>query len=158
MDDEHSTSAESGASLWRRRASNALQRLRLRRREPWNWLVQTLAAALLPLGLVSHSAALIGLSLLGMAAGFLALPLPPMQHTELRRLLPLLEPAIGLECAWLAKPLDSRKKRQLLFLALAVPLAAWLLWRQDLGPIGAALVIAYLLHVRRKNIQDGIEP
>lgn len=142
----------------RQKAENLLTRLRLRRREPWNWLVQTASAALLPLGLLGHSPALLVLSLLGMAAGCLALPLPPMQHTGLKVLLPGLELLIGTECAWLARPLDRAKKRQLVILGLGTPLTAWLLWQQDLGPIGLALAAAYLLHVRRKNIQDGIKP
>jgi len=145
-------------STLRQQADNIWQKLRLKRREPWNWLVQSLSAALLPLGLLTHSAALIVLSLLGMLAGCLALPLPPMQHTELRRLLPALEHLIGLECAWLAKPLDRRKKRQLWALGLGAPITAWLLWQQDLGPIGLTIAALYLLHVRRKNIEQGIDP
>jgi len=140
------------------RAENLLQRLRLRRREPWNWLAQTLFAALLPPGLLFHSPAIIALSLLGMAAGCLPLPLPPMQHTEARRLAPLIEKLIGLECAWLAEPMTPRKKRQLLFLALGVSLTALLLWLQDLGPIGLALVVWALYDIRRRNIADGIDP
>lgn len=140
------------------RAQNIVQKLRLRRREPWNWLLQTASAALLALGLLGHSPALLVLSLLGLMAGCLALPLPPMQHTGLKGLVPRIELVIGLECAWLAKPLDSRKKRQLALLALGTPYACWLLWVQDLAPIGAVLIIAYLLHVRRKNIEQGIEP
>lgn len=140
------------------RAANLLQRLRLRRREPWNWLVQTFFATLLPPGLLFHSAPLIALSILGMLAGCLPLPLPPMQHTEARRLAPHIEKLIGLECAWLAEPLTPRKKRQLLFLALGVPLTALLLWLQDLGPIGLAIVVWALYHMRRRNIADGIDP
>jgi len=140
------------------RAQNILQKLRLRRREPWNWLLQTVSLALFSLGLLGHSAALLVLSLLGLAAGFLALPLPPMQHTGLRRLVPGIEMLIGLECAWLAKPLDRRKKWQIGLLCLGLPYSCWLLWVQDLAPIGAVLIIAYLLHVRRKNIEQGIDP
>lgn len=139
-------------------ARNLLQRLRLRRREPWNWCVQTLSAALLPLGLVSHSPALLTLGLLGLVAGFLPLPLPPMAHTELRRVLPFVERSIGQENAWLARPLDARKKRQIALWGLGALLAAWLLWEQDLGPIGIALALFYLLRVRRQNLSDGIEP
>lgn len=140
------------------RASTLLQRLRLRRREPWNWLVQTFFAALLPPGLLFHSPALIALSILGVAAGCLPLPLPPMRHTEAKRLAPLIEKLIGLECAWLAAPMTPRKKRRLLLLAVAVPLTALLLWMQDLGPIGLAIAAWALLQVRRKNIEDGIDP
>lgn len=142
----------------RQRAENVLQRLRLRRREPWNWLVQNLSLLLLMPGLLFHSAALLVLALLGLVAGCLALPLPPLQHTELRRILPALERLIGLECAWLARPLDRRKKLQLILLGLGAPLTALLLWQQDLGPIGIAIVVWYLLHVRRRNIEDGIDP
>lgn len=134
------------------------QRLRLRRREPWNWLVQTLSAALLPPGLLFHSPAIIALSLLGMAAGLSALPLPPMPHTGLRRLAPGIEKLIGWECAWLALPMTPRKKRQLWILGLGAPITAFFLWQQDLGPIGLAIAVIALLHVRRKNIEDGIEP
>ena len=139
-------------------ARTLLERLRLRRREPWNWLVQTLFAALLAPGLLFHSPAVVALALLGLAAGFLPLPLPPMQHTEARRLAPLIEKLIGLECAWLAEPMTPRKKRQILLLALGVPLTALLLWVQDLGPIGLAIAAWALLQVRRKNIEDGIDP
>lgn len=142
----------------RQRADSLLQRLRLRRREPWNWLVQTSFAALLPPGLLFHSPALIALSILGVAAGCLPLPLPPMQHTEARRLAPLIEKLIGLECAWLAAPMTPRKKRRLLLLAVGVPLTALLLWMQDLGPIGLAIAAWVLWQVRRKNIEDGIDP
>ena len=142
----------------RERAANIRQKLQLRRREPWNWLIQTASLCLLPLGLVAHSPAFIVLALLGMAAGCLALPLPPMEHTEFRRLLPLLERLIGLECAWLAQPLTRGRKWRLALWVLGAPLAAWLLWQQDLGPIGLALAVLYLLHIRRKNIEDGIEP
>lgn len=142
----------------RQRAENVLQRLRLRRREPWNWLLQSASLAILLPGLLFHSAALLVLALLGLIAGCLALPLPPMQHTELRRILPALERLIGLECAWLARPLDRHKKLQIALLGLGAPSTCWLLWRQDLGPIGLALIVWYLLHVRRKNIEDGIEP
>lgn len=137
---------------------NLAQRLRLRRREPWNWCAQTLAAALLPLGLLTHSIPLLALSGLGLLAGCLPLPLPPMAHTELKRLLPYVETAIGLENAWLARPLDGRKKRQIALWALGAPVTGWLLWQQDLGPIGLALAVLTLLHIRRKNIADGIEP
>lgn len=139
-------------------ARNLLQRLRLRRREPWNWCVQTFSAALLPFGLLGHSAALLTLGVLGLIAGCLVLPLPPMAHTELRRLLPFVERCIGLENAWLARPLDGRKKRQIALWTLGGLVAAWLLWEQDLGPIGIALAVLYLLHVRRRNVADGIEP
>lgn len=137
---------------------NLGQRLRLRRRNPWNWCVQTLSLALLPFGLVSHSAALLGLSGLGLVAGCLALPLPPMEHTELRRLVPRIEVFIGWENEWLARPFEGRKKRQVIGWLVGGPLAGWLLWQQDLGPIGLAIAALYLLHVRRKNIEDGIEP
>ncbi len=142
----------------RQRAQNLLHRLRLRRREPWNWLIQTFFAALLPPGLLFHSPSLLVLSLLGMAAGCLALPLPPMQYTEARRLAPFIEELIGLECAWLAAPLRPRKKRQIIYLALGAPLTAWFLWQQDLGPIGLAIAAWALLYVRRKNIEQGIDP
>jgi hypothetical protein len=95
---------------------------------------------------------------LGAAAGCLKLPLPPMEHTEFRRILPWLERLIGLESAWLAKPLDRAKKRQLWIAAVATPVALLLLWLQDLGPIGAAIAVLALLHVRRKNIEQGIAP
>lgn len=140
------------------RADNIWQKLRLRRRDPWNWLIQTASAALLLPGLLAHSGAFIVLSLLGLAGGCLALPLPPMEHTGFKRLLPTLERVIGLECTWLAKPLDRRKKWQLALLGLGAPLTCWVLWVQELAPIGAALIIAYLLHVRRKNIEQGIDP
>lgn len=139
-------------------ARTLLERLRLRRREPWNWLVQTLFAALLPPGLLFHSPALIALSVLGVAAGCLPLPLPPMRHTEAKRLAPLIEKLIGLECAWLAAPATPRKKRQTLLLAFGVPLTALLLWLQDLGLIGLAIAAWALWQVRRKNIEDGIDP
>lgn len=139
-------------------ARNLLQRLRLRRREPWNWCVQTLSAALLPFGLLGHSAALLALGVLGMLAGCLTLPLPPMAHTELRRLLPVVERLIGRESEWLARPLDAKKKRQLVTWSLAVLISAWLLWEQDLGPIGIALAVFVLLRVRRQNVADGIDP
>lgn len=139
-------------------ARNLLQRLRLRRREPWNWCVQTLSAALLPFGLLGHSAALLALGVLGMLAGCLTLPLPPMAHTELRRLLPVVERLIGRESEWLARPLDAKKKRQLVVWSLAVLISAWLLWEQDLGPIGIALAVFVLLRVRRQNVADGIDP
>lgn len=139
-------------------ARNLLQRLRLRRREPWNWCVQTFAAALLPFGLLGHSAPLLGLSLLGMLAGLLPLPLPPMAHTELRRILPFVERLIGRENEWLARPLDAKKKRQIALWAFAALATAWLLWEQDLGPIGLAIAVFYLLRVRRQNIADGIDP
>lgn len=142
----------------RNSAEKIWQRLRLRRREPWNWLVQTLSAALLPPGLLFHSPAIIVLSLLGVAAGCFALPLPPMQHTGLKRLVPGIEKLIGWECAWLAAPMTPRKKRQFWLLGLGAPLAVFFLWRQDLGPIGLAIGIIALLHVRRKNIEDGIKP
>lgn len=145
-------------SSLRERAGNIVQTLRLRRREPWNWCLQTASLAILPFGLLTHNAALLTLALLGFGAGCLKLPLPPMEHTEMKRLLPGLERLIGLECAWLARPLDRRKKRQVAFLALGAPLAAWFLWQQDLAPIGLAIIVPYLLYVRRKNIEDGIEP
>ncbi len=139
-------------------ARNLLQRLRLRRREPWNWCVQTFSAALLPLGLLGHSAALLTLGVLGLAAGCLPLPLPPMAHTELRRLLPLVERCIGRENEWLARPLDAKKKRQIALWGLGGLVTAWLLWEQDLGPIGIAITVLVLLRVRRQNIADGIDP
>jgi hypothetical protein len=157
-DDSQQDQPTPGQPTPAQKVRNVLQRLRLRRREPWNWLIQTCGAALLPLGLLTHSASLLVLSLLCMGAGCLALPLPPMQHTELKRLLPRLERLIGLECAWLAKEMDAKKKRQIIFLALGAPITAWLLWSQDLGPIGLALVILYLLRVRRQNMEQGIEP
>lgn len=142
----------------RERAGNIAQRLRLRRREPWNWCLQTASLALLPFALVTHHAALLTLAVLGLLAGCLALPLPPMQHTELKRLVPLVEGLIGRECEWLARPMDRRKRWQTIALVLGAPVTAWLLWQQDLGPIGAAIIVAYLLHIRRQNIQDGIKP
>lgn len=143
---------------FRQRAENIWQRLRLRRREPWNWLVQTFFAALLPPGLLFHSPAFIVLSLLGVLAGCYVLPLPPMRHTGLKALAPGIEKLIGLECAWLAAPLTPRKKRQLWFLGLGAPATAILLWLQDLGPIGLAIGVIALLYVRRKNIEQGIDP
>jgi hypothetical protein len=142
----------------RQRAGNITQTLRLRRRVPWNWCLQTASLALLPLGLLMHNAALLTLAVLGLVVGCADLPLPPMEQTGLKHLLPGLERLIGLECAWLARPLDRRKKRQLAILGLGAPLLAWFLWQQDLGPVGLVLVVAYLLHIRRKNIEDGIEP
>jgi hypothetical protein len=142
----------------RQRAENIAQTLRLRRREPWNWCLQTASLAVLPFGLVLHSAALLTLAVLGFVVGGLDLPLPPMEQTEMKRLLPGLERLIGLECAWLARPLDRRKKRQLLLLVLGAPLSAWLMWQQDFAPVGLVAMVAYLLHIRRKNLEDGIEP
>lgn len=142
----------------RQRAENLLHKLRLRRREPWNWCLHAASLAILPFGLVTHNAALLALAGLGLAAGCLDLPLPPMAHTELRGLLPSVERLIGLESAWLARPLDRVKKLQMALLGLGAPVAAWLLWSQDLGPIGAAMIVGFLLHVRRKNIEDGIKP
>jgi len=142
----------------RERAGHILQRLRLRRREPWNWCLQTASLAVFPVGLVLHSPALLTLAVLGIVAGCMELPLPPMEQTELKRLLPAAERLIGLECAWLAKPLDTRKKWQLAFLVLGAPVSAWLLWQQDFIPVGIVVMAVYLLHVRRKNIEDGIQP
>jgi hypothetical protein len=144
--------------LVRERLKNLAQRLRLRRREPWNWLVQSACLLLLPPGLLFHSPALVVLALLGTAAGWLKLPLPPMEHTEFRRILPWLERLIGLESAWLAKPLDRAKKRQLWIAGVGAPVGLLLLWLQDLGPIGVAIAVFALLHVRRKNIEQGIDP
>lgn len=142
----------------RERAWNIVQRLRLRRRQPWNWSLQTAGLALLPVGLVLHSLALLTLSALGIVAGCLELPLPPMEQTELKRLLPGVERLIGLECAWLAHPLDNRKMRQIAFLVLGAPLSGWLLWERDFAPLGIVVMAAYLLRVRRKNMEDGIQP
>lgn len=143
---------------FRQKAAHVLDRLRLRRREPWNWCLQNLSLALFVPGLLMHNAALLVLAGLGLAAGCLSLPLPPMQHTELRRILPRIEGLIGLESAWLAAPLDRRKKWRIALLVLGAPLTAWLLWRQDIGPLGLALAALYLLGVRRRNIADGIKP
>lgn len=143
---------------FRDKAEHLWQRLRLRRREPWNWLAQNFFAALLPPGLLFHSWPLIALSFLGVAASCRSLPLPPMEHTGARRLVPLIETLIGLESAWLAAPMTPRKKRQLWFLGIGAPLTALLLWRQDLGPIGLAIAAAALLYVRRRNIEQGIDP
>ena len=140
------------------RAGNIIQKLRLRRREPWNWCLQSASLAIAPFGLVTHNAALLTLALLGFGLGCQQLPLPPMEHTEMRRLLPLVERLIGLECAWLAKPLTGRKRRQAIFMVLGAPVLAWCLWAQDLAPVGAALIEPYLLYVRRKNIERGIKP
>lgn len=142
----------------RQRAANIAQTLRLRRREPWNWCIQTVGLALLPFGLVLHNPALLALAGIGLCLGCFALPLPPMEQTNLKDLLPRLEYLIGLECAWLARPLDTRKKRQIAFLGLGTPLAAWLLWRQDFAPVGIVVMAAYLLHIRRMNREDGIDP
>ncbi|PKN07777.1 MAG: hypothetical protein CVU73_10190 [Deltaproteobacteria bacterium HGW-Deltaproteobacteria-8] len=142
----------------RERAKNIAQKLRLRRRMPWNWCLQTASLGILPFGLVLHSPALLALAAIGLAAGCLDLPLPPMEHTDMKRFLPGLERLIGLECAWLAGPLDRRKKRQLVFLGLGAPIAAWFLWQQDFAPVGLVVMAAYLLHIRRKNREDGIEP
>jgi len=139
-------------------ARNLAQRLRLRRREPWNWCLQTFAVALLPFGLLTHSPALLVASLLCLLGGCLPLPLPPMQHTELKRLVPRIELFIGWENAWLASPMDGRKKRRIAFWAIALPLCCWFLWDQDLGPIGLLIISLYLLHVRRANIANGIKP
>ena len=140
------------------RAGNITQKLRLRRRNPWNWCLQTASLAIAPFGLVTHNAALLTLAALGFGLGCLELPLPPMQHTELRRLLPWVERLIGQECAWLAQPLTGRKRRQAIFMVLGAPVLAWCLWAQDLAPVGAALIVPYLLYVRRKNIERGIKP
>ncbi|MDO9630999.1 MAG: hypothetical protein Q7I92_03745 [Humidesulfovibrio sp.] len=142
----------------RQRAANIAQTLRLRRRNPWNWCVQTAGLCLLPFGLVLHNPALLALAGIGLGLGCFALPLPPMEQTDLKNLLPWLERLIGLECAWLARALDNRKKRQLAFLGLGTPLSAWLLWQQDFAPVGIVVMAADLLHIRRKNREDGIEP
>ncbi|MBU1041152.1 MAG: hypothetical protein KKF77_08645 [Proteobacteria bacterium] len=150
--------SESTPSSLRQRAANIAQTLRLRRREPWNWCIQTASLGLLPFGLVLHNPALLALAAIGLGVGCLALPLPPMDQTSAKNMLPWLEEAIGLECAWLARPMDRRKMRQIAFLGLGSPLAAWFLWQQDFAPVGIVVVAAYLLHVRRKNIEDGIKP
>jgi len=137
---------------------NVAQHLRLRRRNPWNWLVQTFSLALLPLGLVSHNIPLLALSVIGIGCGFFDLPLPPMDQSGLKRLVPLLEKTIGWENTWLARPMDKRKKRQIIFWTLGLAAACWFLWDQDLGPIGLAIGTLYLLHVRRENIKMGIKP
>lgn len=142
----------------RQRAANIAQTLRLRRREPWNWCIQTASLGLLPFGLVLHSPALLALAAIGLGVGCLALPWPPMQETSARSMLPWLEELIGLECAWLARPLDRRKKLQIAFLGLGAPLSALFLWQQDYAPVGIVVVAAYLFYIRRKNIEDGIEP
>lgn len=144
--------------LLQERLRNLLQKLRLRRREPWNWLLQNIGLALLPPGLLFHSPALLALSLLGMGCGLLPLPLPPMQHTEFRRILPRLEALIGRESAWLARPMDRAKKRQVWIGGVGALLALVFFWLQDLGPIGLAILVAALLYVRRKNIEQGIDP
>lgn len=142
----------------RERAANIVQTLRLRRREPWNWCVQTASLGLLPFGLVLHNPALLALAGIGLGVGCLALPLPPMEQTDVKSLLPWLERLIGQECAWLARPLDRRKQWQLALLGLGTPLSAWFLWQQDFAPVGIVVVAAYLLHIRRKNVEDGIKP
>lgn len=149
---------DGGDTHLRQGAQNLWRRLRLTRREPWNWLAQNLAAVLLPPGLMFHNWPLIVLSLAGMASACLPLPLPPMEHTGAKRLAPRVEKLIGLESAWLAAPMSRRKKRQLWLLGLGAPLTALFLWLQDLGPIGIALAVWTLLAVRRKNIEDGIKP
>jgi hypothetical protein len=141
-----------------RLAGNLLGRLRLRRREPWNWLLQNASLLLLAPGLLFHNAALMALAMLGLVAGCLRLPLPPMQFTDFRRILPWIETRIGREAAWLARPADRRKKWGTALICLGLPLTGWLLWRQDVGPIGIALAAWYLLGVRRRNIADGIDP
>ncbi|MBI5518438.1 MAG: hypothetical protein HY916_00090 [Desulfovibrio sp.] len=147
-----------GQSGWRQKAGNLWQRLRLRRREPWNWLAQNFFAAFLPPGLLFHSWPLCALSLIGFAASCRSLPLPPMEHTGAKWLVPHIERLIGLESAWLAAPMTPRKKRQLWFLGIGAPLTAIMLWRQDLGPIGLAIAAFALWRVRRKNIEQGIDP
>lgn len=142
----------------REKLRHVLEKLRLRRREPWNWLVQTLGACCLPPALLFHSPSLFVLGMLGVVAGCLPLALPPMQHTGLKALLPRLERLIGLECAWLARPMDAKKKRQIVLAAAGVLVGGWLLWSQELGPIGLALMALYLLRVRRQNMEQGIEP
>jgi len=143
---------------FRRVAANMLDRQRLRRREPWNWCVQNASLTLLAAGLLLHNAALLVLAVLGLVAGCLRLPLPPMEFTEFRRILPRVETLIGRESAWLASPLTRRKKWRIALLGLGAPLTAWLLWSRDLGPIGLAIAAVYLLGVRRRNISDGIDP
>jgi len=151
--DEHETAAG-----LRDKAANILARLRLRRREPWNWCLQNVSLALLAPGLLLHNASLLVLAVLGLLAGCLRLPLPPMQHTEFRRILPAVERLIGQESAWLARPADRRKKWRIALLAFGLPCMAWLLWTRDLGPIGLAIAALYLLGVRRRNIAKGIDP
>jgi len=145
-------------SSFRQKAAHVLARRRRRRREPWNWCLQNLSLALALPGLLMHNAALLVLACLGLGAGCLGLPLPPMQHTEFARILPWVERRIGQEAAWLAAPLDRGKKWRIALMVLGAPLTAWLLWRQDIGPLGLAVAVAYLLHVRRRNIADGIKP
>lgn len=142
----------------RERAFNVLQRLRLRRREPWNWLVQTAGLALLPFGVLFHSPAFTAMALLAALAGCLRLALPPMAFTGLRRLAPFIEMRIGRENAWLALPMDTKKRRQIVLCVGAALCTLILLWEQDLGPIGLAILIWALWRVRRKNIEQGIDP
>lgn len=149
---------ETTSAPLREKIANVVNRLRLRRRNPWNWIIQSASAALLPLGLLTHSAALAGLAVLGCAAGCLELPLPPMERTGLAWLVPRLEHAIGVESAWLSKPMDRARRVRLALGLAALLFSCWLLWVQDLGPIGLGLAAAYLLHVRRQNKADGIDP
>ncbi len=142
----------------RERVINVLQRLRLRRREPWNWLVQTVGLALLPFGVLFHSAAFTTMALLAVLAGCLRLGLPPMAFTGLRRLAPFIETRIGRENAWLARPMDNKKRRKIVLTVGGVMCTLLLLWEQDLGPIGLAIAIWALWRVRRANIDQGIDP
>lgn len=116
--------------------ANALKR----RRNAWNWTLQTLAFLVFCLALWSVSNTLFGVGLVCLGASLFELHLPDMDYKPIWRIM-------RMERDWLEHPWDGRKRRQALVLILIATGLFWSLAVHDIGLLLLVVGIAALFWV-----------
>lgn len=129
-----------------------------RHRNPWNFTVQALCLPLLAFGLWLHSAALLALAILGLAASLFAFGMPDMSGTGLAPLVPLIERALAAEQRWRDRPAGRKRQLRTALLALGLLFLAFILWTNDLPLLALTIGGIALYRVMRQNKADGIDP
>lgn len=132
--------------------------LRRRHLNPWNWCVQAFCLLLAVPGLWLHSAPLLVLVVLGLAASQLDLRLPPMRRVGLGKVEDRVAGMIRREHDWAAGIWPLKKRFQAAGMLAAALLLGLALWQRDLPVLALAAALFVLVRAALQNRADGIDP
>ncbi len=104
----------------------ALSQALKRRRNPWNWCVQLLGIALLSLALWFKNGSLFGIGMIALSASLFELHLSELHSRRISR-------AMRAEQAWIDKPWTTRKRLEVLLIALLLAGVLWSLATRDIA-------------------------
>jgi len=107
------------------------------------------------LTMAAHSSLLFAASLVLFGAGFFDLNLPEIPENRWIR---FVSSAVEWEKNWVAAPWNWYKIRRFIICLFITGITLWALWTRDLAVLALIVAFGYLLHVRRDNIDGGIDP